>query len=236
MVTINFGGRLGNNLLQYITAYLFSKKFNYNLNTEGVNNKLDFADFFKLKTHIGKIFQRHEIIVDNNNLINFLEKENIDDRHYIFSDYFQIREYIEIYLDEIISCFNPVETKIDDVFVVYRIGDIDNTRQMLPIDYYRDCLKELNFNKGFITSDTPNHPNIIELSKDFNLEIYKNECPMQTIDYARKFDKLILSEGTFSWWIGTLSKSNFVYYNERERFWHGDIYVDKHWIKKKFDY
>ena len=77
---------------------------------------------------------------------------------------------------------------------------------------------------------------VSELSKNFNLDIYKNECPMQTIDYTRKFDKLILSEGTFSWWIGTLSKSNFVYYNERDRFWHGDIFVDKNWIKKKFDY
>lgn len=67
------------------------------------------------------------------------------------------------YENEIINCFKPIENKIDEAFVVYRIGDIINSRQMLPIEYYRECLNDLTFSTGYITSDTPTHPNVIKL-------------------------------------------------------------------------
>jgi hypothetical protein len=235
MVTVNYGGRLGNNLLQYISAYVFAKKFNLSLVTPPINNGLNFGDFFKLNNCNGDINNSHSVVITNNNFLDYLKQTNIPKAHYIFSDYFQLKDYILEYGDEIINCFKPIENKIDEVFVIYRIGDIVNLRQMLPIEYYRECLNDITFSSGYITSDTPNHPNVIKLCEEFGLKLYNNPCPMTTIDFARKFNKLILSEGTFSWWIGTLSQSDTIFYNERERFWHGDIFVNKLWKKKYYE-
>jgi hypothetical protein len=235
MVTINYGGRLGNNLLQYISAYLFAKKFNLSLLTPPINNGLDFGKFFDLRSVNGNIVNSMKIVINDKNFLEFLKQTDIPKAHYLFSDYFQLRDYLTDYEDEIINCFKPIDNKIDEVFVVYRIGDIANSRQMLPIEYYRECLKEINFTSGYITSDTLDHLNILKLCEEFGLKIYDNPCPMTTIDFARRFNKLVLSEGTFSWWIGTLSKSETIFINERERFWHGDIFVNKLWKRKYYD-
>ena len=234
MVSINYNGRLGNNLFQYISAYIFAKKFNLSLLTSPTYNGLNFGEFFNLKNITGKSFSSNVIIINDDNFLEYLNKKEIPNSHYIFSGYFQIKNFIIDYENEIINCFKPIDEKIDEVFVVYRIGDIANLRQMLPIEYYQECLNELTFNSGYITSDTPYHPNVIKLCEEFGLKLYNNPCPMTTIDFARKFNNLVLSEGTFSWWIGTLSQSNTIFFNERERFWHGDIFTNKLWNKKNY--
>lgn len=235
MVTINYGGRLGNNLFQYVSAYLFARKFNLSLMTPPAYNGLNFGDLLISKNFQGEINNSYNIIITDNNFLEYLKKKDIPKAHYIFSDYFQIKKYIIEFEKEIINCFKPTNNKINDVFVVYRIGDTVNTRRMLPIEYYRECLNEINFSSGYITTDTPEHPNIFKLREEFGLKLYDNPCPITTIDFARKFNKLVLSEGTFSWWIGTLSQSEIIFFNKRERFWHGDIFVNKLWKEKYYE-
>ena len=70
MVTINYGGRLGNNLLQYISAYLFSKKFNLSLITPPINYGLDFGGFFNLKKFDGDIINSNSVVITNNNFLD----------------------------------------------------------------------------------------------------------------------------------------------------------------------
>jgi hypothetical protein len=90
------------------------------------------------------------------------------------------------------------------------------------------------FNKGYITSDSLEHDFCIKLINKYNL-IPVTLNPSDTIAYSKNFNKLILSEGGFSWAIGFLSKANEIICNSRELFWHGDIYFDK-WKKLKWDY
>jgi hypothetical protein len=42
MVSINYDGRLGNNLFQYVAAFIFAKKFNLSLNTIFIDGKFKF--------------------------------------------------------------------------------------------------------------------------------------------------------------------------------------------------
>ena len=106
---------------------------------------------------------------------------------------------------------------------------------MLPFEYYEDALTKINPTSGYITSDTPDHPNVLRLIEKFNLKNY-NESPLETIDFAKNFNNLVLSEGSFSWWMGFLSSAENVYYNERPRFWHGDMFVIPEWKPLKYDW
>lgn len=231
MVTILYSGRLGNNLFQYVAAYIFSRKFNFKINSEIIPN------IFDLPLADGIVVENPIIEVDDSNFMSLLESESINDAHYEFVGYYQLKNFILNYRDEIKSLFNLkfLDTSKNKVFVAYRIGDLNGQRHMLPIEYYREALSILNIEGGFISSDTPDHPNVIQLKNEFNLEIY-DDSPINTINFAKNFNNLVLSEGTFSWWIGFLSKAKNVYYNERPRRWHGDIFVIPEWKHLQYDY
>jgi len=231
MVSIIYSGRLGNNLFQYVAAYIFAKKFNLKISSNIIENK------FGLPTLTGVQNINPTINVDDFNFLSLLDSDYLKPAHYRFVGYYQSRDFILKYGSEIKSLFklNFIETPKNQVFVAYRIGDINGERQMLPFEYYQDALKKLNTKDGFITSDTPDHPNVIKLMNEFNLTLYDNS-PLETIDFAKNFNNLVLSEGSFSWWIGFLSNAKNIYYNHRERFWHGDMFVFSSWKKLCYDW
>lgn len=231
MVSILYSGRLGNNLFQYVAAYIFAKKFNLKISSDVVENKFDLP-LLSGESKYGLV-----IDVDDNNFMTLLESESLEPANYHFIGYYQNKDFILKYGKQIKSLFNLTFSDIpnDKVFVAYRIGDINGERQMLPIEYYQEALTIIGSNGGYITSDTPNHPNVTKLANEFNLKIY-NESPLETIDFAKNFNNLILSEGSFSWWIGFLSSAENIYYNERSRFWHGDIFVIPEWKPLKYDW
>lgn len=231
MVSITYSGRLGNNLFQYVAAYIFAKKFNLKISSGVVENKFD------LPVLIGEETNLPIINVDDNNFMELLESEYLTPAHYRFVGYYQNKNFILKYGSEIKSLFNLtfIDTPKDEVFVAYRIGDINGERQMLPIEYYQEALQNINVKNGYITSDTLDHPNVIQLANEFNLKFY-NKSPLETIDFAKNFNNLVLSEGSFSWWMGFLSSAKNIYYNERPRFWHGDMFVIPEWKSLKYDW
>lgn len=233
MIIIDYKGRLGNHLFQYAAACIFAKKFNLQIFNEPP--KINF-DVIKIPC-LNFQFNKKTIEVNDENYMSLISLSEIEKINYKFTGYFQLKNFILNNKDEIKSLFDLKYDKNNnkEVFVSYRIGDIANIRALLPLEYYQECLIKLNCNKGYITSDTPNHPNVKKLSQEFNLEIYENS-PEETINFAKNFDNIVLSEGTFSWWIGFLSQANNIFYNERERFWHGDIFVFPEWKKLNYDW
>jgi hypothetical protein len=231
MVSITYSGRLGNNLFQYVAAYIFAKKFNLKISSGVVENNFD------LPLLTGESNSDLVIDVNDNNFMSLLESEFLEEAHYRFVGYYQNRDFILKYGSEIKSLFNLTFTDIpnDEVFVAYRIGDINGERQMLPIEYYQEALRNINAKNGYITSDTLDHQNVVQLANEFNLKFY-NKSPLETIDFAKNFNNLVLSEGSFSWWIGFLSNAENIYYNERPRFWHGDMFVIPEWTALKYDW
>ena len=123
----------------------------------------------------------------------------------------------------------------DLVFLHYRIDDIGRDRRVLPLEYYIEALETTRFNSGYITSDSINHPNCTYLINKYDLKPVHGLSPMNTIFLGKNFNKLILSEGTFSWWIGFLSRAESIICNKRDFLWHGDIFLDR-WKKLNWDY
>jgi hypothetical protein len=90
------------------------------------------------------------------------------------------------------------------VFVHIRAGDIEQTGKMLPLEYYDSQLQKLQFCGGSVSSDSPNSPIVKKIMEKYNLGFY-NSTPEDTIIFGASHKKMVLSSGSFSFWIGVLS-------------------------------
>jgi len=236
MIKIHYQGRLGNNMIQYFAGRILAEKSNLFLES---NSRYDYwHKHFNIEPLNTKQIGTDIEYIYEENFLNILEQQNLPIKCYILQGFFQTKFFLHKYQKYIKNIFkiqyNDIDTK--QVFVHYRIGDIENTRSMLPIEYYETALSSIDCNSGYIASDSINHPNINQLHKKFNL-IPINLSPIDTIHFGKNFNNLVLSEGTFSWWIGFLSKADTVVCNQRDYKWFGsDIFDFNNWQKLNWDY
>jgi hypothetical protein len=230
------GGRLGNSIIQYFAAYIFAKKFNLKLNatTKGWDN-FDFNSLIK-NTIIDGNIGYNTIELTDENFIEYLERDSLELNKYNFNGYFQIKDFLQNYENDIKSNLNLIYKDVDKdlVFVHYRIGDVINKSVMLPLEYYIEALEKINCKGGYISSDSINHEFCKILMDKFNL-LPINLSPLDTIMFAKDFNNIVLSEGTFSWCIGFFSRTSNIIYNKRNINWHGDIFFDR-WTSLSWDY
>lgn len=260
MVTIDYGvnNRLGNMLFNRVAAWVFAKKHNYFISAENTlpkfkNSEEDrepvstgfgeaWCDLKVSLTSGTKSFSGPIVCVTEQNYLQLLESDNVPDAHYHFCDYFQIPEFLLKYEKEIRSFFNLNYQERDpkEIFVAVRLGDAAHCRARLPRAYYEDAITRLyaeGCKGGFITSDSILHPDVMYLKDKFDLLPYVNHTPMSKINFAKNFNNLVLSEGSFSFWMGYLSKAERVYINDRRHLftWHHDIFVVPTWRKLCYD-
>jgi len=222
MIKINHYGRLGNNLFQDIGCSILAKKHNLH-----VQNYKKNYDKIKLNLHQGnRVINDNYITITDDNVDKILQKEEIKSG-LESSTYFQTKFFVTNFKNEIQNHFlNLNEDKKEGVFVHVRLDDAASKNPGMP--YYEMCLNKLNPKFGYVSSDTIHHPMIYHLCQKYNLSMYEN-TPDNTILFAKNFENVILSGGTFSWWIGFLSNTSNVFYPKNHLDWHGDIFVYKEW-------
>jgi hypothetical protein len=222
MLKIHHQGRLGNILLINAGASIISKKYNLKVQNYNFSDKsINFYD--------GDRENENFITLNDSNVFKFLQ-ENEDIHHGIIVDcYFQTSEFILKYFKQIKEMFSYCKIKEmqDNLFIHVRLGDVIHLNPGL--EYYSYCIENSNFKDGYISSDSPEHPIVLNLIKKYNLKLYNNNNILDTIFFASSFDNLILSNGTFSWWIGFLSNQKNIFYPIPKIKWHGDIYIFENW-------
>jgi hypothetical protein len=227
MITVKYYGRLGNQIFQYIAASIFSEKHNLYLDfqTEQLGG---YRNLSLLLKHISGENKNEFPIVEINdfNFLEYLNRDSIEPCHYIFNGFFQLRDFIINYENEILKKFLYLNSEKKDGFVIHlRMDDIVNYVGNLDYNYYKTCIEKINKTKGYIITDDPDSELTKKLIKDFDLELYhKNEY--DDLIFATKFDNIILSQGTYSFWIGFFGQSKNIYYSTRPPVWHGDIFLD----------
>jgi hypothetical protein len=108
------------------------------------------------------------------------------------------------------------------------------------LQYYVDAIERLyqsGCHGGYITSDSLQHPDVQFLLEKYKLKLYTSDVPVETLNFGKNFNNLVLSEGTYCWWVGVLSNATNVYYNDRRNTfaWHGDIFVYPEWKPLSYD-
>ena len=232
MIKAEFSGRLGNTLFQNIGISILAKKFNYK--TDITYNHYTLTDYDKkvlgIKLNNGELINLNFKDINDDNVLDVLKLDNID-YGLNYKGFFELKDFVINYKEDILNHFDLEYDNINknDVFIHVRLGDIAYEYKLTAeLDYYIKSLDSIKFQKGYISSDSLNHPYITFLVKKYNLTIVNN-TPVETINFGKNFNNLVLSQGTFSWWIGFLSKANNIYYPNNYKRWHGDIFVFENW-------
>lgn len=220
-----YNGRSGNLLFMEVAQSILSKKLNLYVKSE-----FPYEIYFKklgFSAYRGSTRIINDILhYDDSQMADLLNLEKINNG-ISYNGYFQVKDFVINYKDDIRSHFNlNYQNKRDDMFVHLRLDDA--AQWNVGIDYYRKAIESCNYNKGYISSDSPNSQIVNDLISEYKLELV-NTDPITTIDYAKNFGNLVLSKGTFSWWIGFLSMAKNIYYPKEYKLWHGDIFVYDEW-------
>ena len=227
MITIKGRGRLGNAMFQNCAASILSKKFDMKVKSYRFEKELS---VFNPKFHnTGRKVFENQIVVRNKNFIKLLNETEIN--HGLdLQDYYQLKPFVINYKKEILDNFNLTFDKQynEDLFVHVRLGDCIQKNRVLGIDYYIQAIEQTKFKTGYISSDSLDHPLINELIRKYDLIPYTSSSA-ETINFGKNFNNIVLSSGTFSWWIGFLSKAENIFYPTGGPKWHGDIFVFDNW-------
>lgn len=201
---------------------------------------------------------QHSYCIDRNNYLELMERPIHNAQNHVFKRYghfyFQTHEFAEYFYNHIrrrndqerIESKNPYAARYaanHDVFVHVRLGDI--SQESPGYDYYAKALSVIPYDKGYISTDSPNHPMIQRLQTTFGLErILYSEA--ETIQFASTCMFLVLSHGTFSWACGIFAfNASQVYYPKINKpffigvqdrpwnafHWHGDIFRMPRWME-----
>lgn len=209
-VKINFYGQLGNRILIYLMAQYFTEKHNLKFNISIDDQHLN--EYFDILCYSGNNEYENFVTINDDNVVQMLQLDKIES-NILFDGFFQSPEILSNFdiINKYKKYIKPKKVNHDfDLFVHVRLGDITN-RYSLPYEYYDNTLKNIKFKNGIISSDTPNHPIIINLINKYNLKLF-NDTPAKTIQFGCHSKNIVLSGGTFSFLTALYSNNSNIFY------------------------
>jgi len=241
MLTIKgYPGRFGNQVFRNLAFSYISK--NNNINIEYDNPEKTKLLGFELFI-VNNIVSRNDNLeyIGDDNFMKYITDDNYKTCNFEIKTrdtYCQSKEFVLFLYEQYYNNINEKKKLIkannfkkrynnnNDVFIHIRLGDV--THFNAGIKYYESIIKKINFDCGYISTDTPNHPMIKYLTDKYQLYLICYD-EIKTIHFASTCKYLILSQGTFSWLIGFFGFYSQIYYPKIKHKWHGDIFVIPHW-------
>jgi len=232
-------GRLCNQIFRSIGISILAEKHNlkvqYPIEYIDIIKKLGIIIFNGSKTY------NNVKNINDNNLIHYINLENIDYTFNIEYCFFQTQDisdlvfnYIRNECKENIITHNKFKDRYNnnnDIFIHIRLGDEIHNR--LNINYHINILKTLNYDNVYISSDTITDTSIMTIKQTFknvNLIEY-NE--IDTVHFGSTCKNVILSHGTFSAIIGYMAfYSDIFYYSTKTVVGPIEIFEKKGFIPK----
>ena len=233
MIYINYKGRLGNNLTQYVLGRLISDK--YKVMLESPMNRsyrrddmgdpsapldtVDWSTMFKEHCTYEKKTNTNKRTITDDSYTSVLHEifADFSDFDWQVDGFFQREDILCGFRREILDMFNSSDhvRPSDQVFIHYRLGDLIWAEKRglgkighkpLDHDYYIRAIDECDFSTGYISTDSPENWRVQDILSRYNVQLFQDQ-PVETIQFARQFNNLILSHGQMSYWMAYLSKA-----------------------------
>lgn len=236
--TTSENGRLGNQIIRNLSVSILAKK--HNLKVDYSNKELIqklgielFSGTNSYNTTIELTDDNYFIVYDSNNLNSNLNPND----HYFQTKKITNMLYKYLHSPDIkLNIMDKNEFKEryannNDLFIHIRLTDAEIFNP--GIAYYIKAIKNINFDKLYISTDDPNNNTISNLKELYpSLELIIVDV-ITTFKFASTCKHIILSHGSFSAVIGYLSFFSNVYYPEYEanKIWFGDMFSIDNWIK-----
>lgn len=116
----------------------------------------------------------------------------------------KIKEWF--YLPESQNNFNITK---DDLVINVRRREYRNTIHSIKMNYYQNLLNTLKFDRLFISGDEFDEEVVQTFSK-YN-PIYYHISPIEDLKFIKSFNRIIMSNSTFTWWAAVLSDAKEIY-------------------------
>jgi hypothetical protein len=179
----------------YVNSLLPLESIENRRNIEGEKIKISDSDLFNAKT------------IDN--LINI-----IGDKPIISHGYFAKYEYIKPYKNEIKRFYSHLikpKRNNNDLVIMLRDSTQDS-RFILNDDYYLDILEKENFDTLYVSYDhIYKHNSLFKKIKKYN-PIFLESDIISLFKEITSFNKILASQGTFSFWAAFLSNADKIYW------------------------
>ena len=237
-ITANCPGRLGNLLFHNFVVSWFAMRYKKAAVYQSEDRFTKLGIFFHKE--MDPVSSDTCIKVNDSNLLTYMD--NPTNETYCITmmndTYCQLKEvshllYTHFRLPAIrhsIVSANPFRDRYRtnrDVFVHVRLGDVQ--KYCPSVTYFETALKSISYEKGYISTDSPNHPLIKTLCTNYTLQLIVL-WEIETLQFASTCAHLVLSNGTFSWAMGALAfDAVSVQYPRLKHKWHGDIFVIPTW-------
>ena len=221
MIRVNYSGGLGNTLLQYCMGRILAEKTGATLianHISGFEGTKDLVNEENAHNNDGYIQLTNQIV----NIDEIASLKNVD---IVLGPmgFFQRYEYYKPYKKQIRQWlrteYQDVGQTKDDAIIHLRLGDcilgdLAKHPYVMPPEYYHKALESIDFEQLYICSDpeTLNHEmfqRYMETLKEYKPKLVGGDA-IEDFNTIKSFNKIIMSQSTFSWFAALLSEASDV--------------------------
>ncbi len=208
MITLRMQGGLGNRLFQYCSARILAENSNLLLYSPRIDG------FHRTKRiHHGKLVTRGFQKISGHVLPNKVNQRTL------LEGYFQRIETLDAHRDRVIKWLEPmvrnplIESEENDLTLSVRRGSIGWPIELCPtIDYYIDLLKELEFAKLWVTTDSPKDEFFTPLLQKYPTAQIVDLDALSQFKFIQNSRRIIVAPSTFSILASWSSTAKKIYY------------------------
>jgi len=224
MIIVQWNGRLGNQLFEYAIGRILAEELGYELISDPLPGFIGTYEAVPGRRIVNPLYVFQGNILD----LNFI-RNNKGSLGYGINGWFQRYEYYRDHKDRIKKWFriDPVfSPRIDpedvvvhvrrtqdqlDFRVPYEINgqSIMMSPDLLSFEWYDSILSSMPFKRMYICTDVRTDPFLTHFKK-FD-PIITDYNTLQDYTFMTRFNRIVTSMSTYSWWAGWLSEASEVY-------------------------
>lgn len=222
------GGRFGNHFFRDLACSFIARNSNINYTYGQYSHMIEDLGILLFKPEKETIFETN-IEIGDDNFFQYIHTP-IENNFSLASSWCQTKDFANYIYNHIRkpdikksviekNKYKHRYNNNNDVFIHIRLGDvIDKQKKTYTFEYFDNILKSLQFEKGYIASESLNDELCTRLIEKYNLIPYYND-EVDTIMFASTCKNVILTSGTFSWVIGVFSYDSTVFYKLSDDGW-----------------